>query len=102
MGDWQTKRRQRQIKVSNLGNADLELLVAIHEIVEQHLCEKFGVTEQEVDKYDEEYNGTYSEPGNDPTSPYQFQHQAAMEIEEHLARLLGVDWRHYEAVIDRL
>lgn len=69
VGDWQTpiataragdsfvhRRVFRDgIMVSDLGNRDYELLVAVHEMVEMHLCQRAGITDEMVTEFDRAY-----------------------------------------------
>jgi hypothetical protein len=67
-----------QIRVSDMGNADYESLVALHELVEVLLCKKRGVTTEQVDEFDKQFeedrshgmHGPEDEPGDDPDAPY--------------------------------
>jgi hypothetical protein len=94
-----------QIRVSELPDARYMLLVAIHELIEQVLCEQAGVTNEAVDAFDIAYealreDGDESEPGDSSEAPYYKQHQFATGIERILAAELGVDWMEYERHIN--
>jgi hypothetical protein len=90
--------------VSDIGDKDYEFLVLIHEMVEQHLCERDGVTEAQVDKFDKTFEaaGLPGEPGDNPGAPYYRQHQVASRIEKHVAVELGVSWDAYNARLDEV
>ena len=120
------------IRVSELGDWRYEALVAVHELVEALLCKYGGITEQEVDKFDMDFearrpkprNGnTFSmmelqmlspreleklreaitaEPGDDPRAPYHSEHVVATSIETRLAGEMEVDWGAYSRAIERL
>jgi hypothetical protein len=88
-------------------NDDYAFLIGIHEAVEAWLCQKRGITERQVNKFDMDYEknrkkGDLSEPGNDPMAPYFNEHQFATHIEKMLAREMGIDWKKYSDVVDNL
>lgn len=97
-----------RVIVSEMCNADYELLVAIHELVEMHLCKKAGVTDAVVTAFDMcfEHDRAHGledgEPGDDPTAPYHDQHLAATTVEKCLAAVLGVEWDAYAKTVDAL
>lgn len=91
-------------KISRLGDTDYEFLVSIHEQIESYLANKHGISEQDIDAFDMEYErqrepGDQSEPGDDPRCPVYREHQFATQIEKLLAAELGVDWDDYDAVV---
>lgn len=92
------------IHVSDMGNEDYALLVAIHELIEAHLCTKRGISEESVTDFDLEYEGRRregdnSEPGDDSRAPYHREHVFATIIERAVAAELEVDWEEYEKAI---
>ena len=55
-GDWLLDESGNlQIRVSDMGNTDYEALVALHELVEVLLCKKRGITTEQVDVFDKQY-----------------------------------------------
>jgi hypothetical protein len=116
------------ISVSKLSDAKRETLIALHELVEVKLCETDGITQQEVDDFDinfeegrekriaeagrattepgtttgEEALIAIEEPGDQPDAPYREQHCFATGIERLLAARLGVCWKEYEAELEAL
>lgn len=94
-GDWfHEENGTLRINVSNTGNKDYEFLVAIHEMIEQYLCEKAGITEQQVDTWDLTHEDV-DEPGEMMNCPYREHHQFAEAVEKVIAEKIGVDWREY-------
>lgn len=69
-------------------------LIALHELVEAVLCEKHGVSQADVDAFDDKFAGENhpqdDEPGDDPRAPYRTEHRDACIIEFLMARLLGI------------
>lgn len=97
---WDKDTGNLTILVSDLGNWRYEFLVGLHELVEAVLCQHRGVTQEDVDAFDMEFEsgraeGDASEPGFASNSPYREQHLLATGIETIIASLLGVDWNTY-------
>lgn len=96
-----------EIRVSQMDNEKYELLVAIHEMIEEHLTRERGVTEAEITAYDVQYEASRTsesleEPGDNPDAPYHKEHVLATEIERFIAAKLGVNWIDYERTIQNL
>jgi len=94
-------------RISRMANPDHQFLVAIHEIIEAYLCQRRGIKESEIDKFDinwerERLAGDTSEPGNNPEAPYYFEHKFATKVEMDVAHELGVDWDEYEKALNNL
>jgi hypothetical protein len=93
------------IVVSEFGNEDSEIAVALHELVESYLCKKAGVTVEEIDAWDMAFEDRsdadeYAEPGDHPEAPYHKQHKFALELERRLILECGDDWdEHNERVL---
>ena len=90
-----------RINISHLNDHAMESLVAVHELVEALLCLKRGITAEQVDAFDLDFVGP-GEPGDDPAAPYHREHVFATQIEEMLAKELGVDWDAYGRAVDKL
>lgn len=99
------------VRVSNLGNTNMEALIGIHEIVEALLCKKHGISDKDVTKFDnlyEEARKVYpeilgdTEPGDHPKAPYNKEHEFATRLEHSLSMELGVDWQEYNKKINDL
>lgn len=93
-----------QIRVSAMGNEDYEFLVALHELVEAHLCKKRGITDEVITRFDEGFEAVrpaddVSEPGDDPSAPYQNEHCFATAVERMACAALGVKWAEYEKAV---
>ena len=76
---------------------DHQNLVAIHELIEVLLCQKRGVTQQQVDTFDTapevvkaQVEDEDLEPGDLPDAPYRKEHRFAMIVEHMLAHELGL------------
>lgn len=102
VGDWFFEPNgDLTIKVSKMSDARFEALVAVHELVEVLICQHDGVTQEQVDAFDMEYErtrpeGDDSEPGDSVYAPYGKQHCIATAVERLLAAELGVSWKVYD------
>ena len=108
VGDWQWDRDRLTITISGLGSTYKELLVAVHELIEVYLCRIRGITQEEVDKFDIEYENnrrlddTTSEPGDSLDAPYRKEHRFAENIERQICHEMGINWDEYEATVYNL
>lgn len=108
VGDWYyDKDGTLHIKVSKLSDWRLEMLIAVHELVEVLCCKHLGISQEAVDEFDKTYEETrhpdnFDEPGDDPSAPYVKQHCIATGVERILAAELGVSWKLYEEELDEL
>lgn len=111
-GDWRFDADgDLNIKVSELGDWRMEVLVGVHELVESVLCYNRGVKESDVTDFDiafeilrdsfPEIIGN-TEPGDMVSAPYYNEHQFATKIEKKVAEELGVDWDSYSKTINSL
>jgi hypothetical protein len=87
-----------QIKVSDVQSAQFETLIAIHELIEQTLCDSAGISNKAIDDFDME-NPELEDPGNDPRAPYHRQHTIATAVEMLLCAEMGISWSDYEHAI---
>lgn len=105
------------IRVSDLGDPRYSLLVFYHELGEALMCRQEGVTQEQVDKFDMEYEKArenanleaapcgcpfQDEPGDDIHAPYHPYHVAATDAERAMARVLQVSWEDYADAVEKL
>lgn len=107
VGYWEFGNGELRIDVTDTGNDDFNCLILVHELIEALLCAEQGITTEQVDEFDmaferERKQGDKSEPGDDPKAPYRIQHKQAEAIELLMASFLKVDWREYEAALNKL
>lgn len=108
VGDWQwTKQGNLSITISDMKDWRYNFLVAFHEQIEVMLCRQRGITQEEVDNWDLEFearreDGNVDEPGDDPRAPYYMEHKLATKMEMELAKELGVDWEKYNETVINL
>lgn len=111
VADWRYSHNHLDIIIPDCdltnNNPIFVYLLVNHERTEAELCQYRGVTSQEVDDYDMDYEaareaGDESEPGDQPEAPYHWQHTTAEASERLLAAALDVTWGHYMRWIDDL
>jgi hypothetical protein len=109
--DWQFKSGAGSetlfIKVSRLGNWRFEALIAVHELVEALLCKSNGISEEQVDRFDLDFEakrepGDWFEPGSSPDAPYFHEHLKAERVEYDLARWLNVRFADFFDAIEEV
>src|SRR5580704_2235619 len=77
VGDYWARHGRQSVRVSDMKNAKYELLVAIHELIEQALVADRGITEEAINEFDIRFEeerklGLHTideEPGFDPYAP---------------------------------
>jgi hypothetical protein len=99
LGDWTGGDRHRMVFVSEMNHTDYEFLIALHELIEHALCLKRGITDDEVTKFDKEFQGD-GEPGDDPKAPYWREHQVASLIESWICEELGLSEEKYNEFLN--
>ena len=95
------------IRVSDLGDYRKEVAIAIHELIEMMLCRDRGITQDEVDVFDKQFEasrveGNDDEPGDDPEAPYVNEHCFATGIERLLIAEFGLSWKEYDDKVNSL
>ncbi len=106
-GDWYYQNDTLHIKVSAELPAPSRDLVVLHELAEVMMCGAAGISQEQVDAFDTEYEknrkeGDESEPGDHPDAPYFKQHQAATIIERIAASMMGVNWDNHCIAVELL
>ena len=89
-GDWRIDVTGKLVidVVSNMPRME-QMLLALHELVEALLCERRGISQQQVDDFDFAFKGE-GEPGDDPACPYRLEHRFAALIDHLVAHEMGV------------
>lgn len=95
---WRDPDGALQVRISDMGNTQYEMLVAIHEVIEWTLCNARGITNEEIDAFDLAYKGD-GEPGDEPDAPYQNEHLIATGVEKMLCAALGLKWSAHDATV---
>lgn len=107
-GDWWFEPDgSLQIRVSQEMPEKSQQLVALHELAEVMMCLSNGVGQEEVDKFDMDFEkhrhpSDESEPGDHWDAPYHVQHRLATAIETIAAAQMGVPWLEHEKEIGKL
>lgn len=110
VGDYWEEGDTLHVKISDMDNWKYQILVAIHELIEFHLCKDRGIDEPLIAEFDRQFEklreaGAFdadAEPGNHPNAPYRKEHQFATFIEMMIARELTVNWAEYSKVVESL
>lgn len=94
-GDWLSDGAGNiEIRVSDLGDWRMNLLVGLHELVETALCDVRGIAEPDVRAFDEAHPDA-DDPGSLEDAPYRREHMFAEAVEKWVATEFGVDWEEY-------
>jgi len=98
---WTDREGNLQIRVSDLQNPKMEMLIVIHELIEKMLVDHAGISDDDITAFDEKFekkrlSGNIDEPGDDKNCNYKKEHCIATGIERIMCSLLGVDWKTYE------
>lgn len=96
-----------QIRVSKMDNWKMELLIALHELYEMSLCFDKGIKEEDITKFDVEFEakrleGNLDEPGDDKNAPYYNEHQIATIFEKESARIFSINYDEYTNIVNNL
>lgn len=111
VGDYYNLGNEKQFRIAEMGNEDYEFLVLIHEMIEEYITSKRGISEQSIADFDirfekirTQFPGTIGdqEPGHMTSAPYHREHVFAEKIERLIADELGVDWEDYDKSINAL
>jgi len=105
------------IRVSELSHPFHEFCLGLHELVEAMLCRSALIGQKIVDDFDIPYEAAhakgapsypcgcprteFSDPGGDRHAPYHSQHRVADVVERVVAMTLGIDWKLYDAEVDK-
>lgn len=97
-----------KFEIADMGNPVYNRLVLIHEMIEQMLTEYKGIPEEEISKFDLEYEANRpeddieSEPGFAPGCPYMEEHTIATAVEMLLVGKMGLSWEEYNKTVMEL
>ena len=105
-GDYWHEGPRLEIRVAECDNVDYETLISIHEIVEEWLTKRRGLTEEEIQAFDEmwdkEHHPDDQEPGFDPRAPYLREHTVADALERLLCAFANIKLHDYEETLAHL
>lgn len=107
VGDWWWEGDTLHMRVSAMGDWKKEMCVAYHELREALTCKEAGITQEDVDAFDVQFEKEREdkgwsldlEAGDDPRAPYRLQHYAATHDERGLAADLNLDWEEYNDAV---
>lgn len=89
-GDWWHENGTLHITVIGPDLDDEAFLIGLHEMIEARLCAKAGISQADVDSFDQAFTGK-GEPGDDPAAPYRIPHRRSMIVEHLVAQFMGLD-----------
>ena len=98
VADWYEKKGIVKIDTAEEQGFDSALAVAMHEIIEKALCDRAGITCEQVDLFDLQCHDY--DPGCNPAAPYHHQHMAALKVERAVCKALGLSWKQHYANMD--
>lgn len=87
------------VRIEPMANWKYEALLQMHEAFEAILCKASGVTVEQVDKFDTQYDLTHPidcNAGDDPEAPYRREHTYATAVERIMAGAMNVCWDTYD------
>lgn len=108
VGDyWYDHEGVLQVRVSDMGNEFYEKMVIIHELIEEALTKKRGLTEPEIKDFDEAFERARAmglrteeeEPGFHNDAPYLREHTLATSVEMMMCALAGESWADYDRTV---
>jgi len=100
VGDYLERGGEDVFLISDCGDRRVELLVAVHELVEKMLAESAGVTNKIIDRFDLGHP-ELQDPGDDPRAPCHRQHRTATRVERLLCEEMGREWRDYGRALEK-
>ncbi len=111
VGDyWYDEDGVLQIRVTEMGNEFYEKMIVIHELIEEALTKKRGLSEPEILDFDIAFEKRRSlglvtedaEPGFDNNAPYLKEHTLATSVEMQMCALSGESWEDYSKEVNDL
>lgn len=97
---WDEPDGSKVIQIADVGDWRMNLLIALHELIEFSLCEQKGIPEPDIKTWDEAHPD--DDPGALKDAPYHRQHMFAEGIERLVALELGVNWEEYDDRVEAL
>jgi hypothetical protein len=98
--DWYfTEQGDLEVRVAPLSDWRYEVLLGLHEAYEAVLCRHDGVTVQQVDEFDQDYDKNHAadlNAGDEHNAPYRTQHCLATAAERIMAGHMGICWKDYD------
>lgn len=117
VGDWWFDENAWHFRISEQPDRRYVWLLFVHEFTEAALCRLMKVDQREVDAFDTAYEERrkgsavaipgktnpvlFDEPGDDPASPYHYEHVVATWAEHLAAIVLFVRWKTYNETIEQ-
>lgn len=104
LGDYYLKDGKRIFSITKTGNDLFDDLIFIHEFIEEVLTRNKGINEEQILKYDLEFEDKIrcgevdenDEPGEQIDSPYRQEHMIAEIVERLIANHLNINFKEYD------
>ena len=100
-GDYWLEDGKTQIRVSNMNNEDYQFLLITHELIEEHLTRRRGISEESITAWDLNHID-HPDPGSIEGCPYFAEHAFATFIEKLVCHKLGIKWNDYDKSFELL
>jgi hypothetical protein len=102
IGDYWTTETEIHFRVVAFPDKPFySLAILIHELYEKFKNNQLGITDEEVDKFDNDHPGL-EDAGASLDAPYHKQHMGGDLLERAVITLSGEDWTEYEEAVDSL
>ena len=107
---WNEDKSILNIKVSDT-NSHYNFLIAVHELIEAYLAESKGIKEEDITKFDIEFEKMreqypvlvgVDEPGDHEKACYHIEHHIASIMEKYIADNMEINWKDYCDTLDNL
>lgn len=99
-GDYYIKKGILYFKISKM-KPDYMLLLMVHELVEQYLTARKGITNRQIDQWDMKHDDTI-DPGLLKDCPYYSEHLFCLGLEKLICQKIGINWKTYDNSFDKL
>jgi hypothetical protein len=100
-GDYRTVDGVVEFKIAELESPDYEFFVLCHEVIEQYITQRRGISEESITYFDMTHP-ELDDPGNCPQAPYWREHTFAVRVEKLLSKELGIKWKTYDKSFSKL
>jgi hypothetical protein len=104
---WYDQYGTLQIRVADIGDEFYEKMIIIHELIEEAITKKNGITEQQIMDFDLRFEadrkkGNLDEPGFDKNCIYRKEHTFATSVEIGMCAMANVDFVEYDTKVNEL
>jgi len=101
LGNYKRVNNVTYFMISDCNNEWYEYMIALHELIEETLTRKRGISEEVITDFDLGHLDA-DDPGSLPDAPYFKEHMFAMSMERKMCKMLGLDWNLYDSVCSKI